>query len=514
MIWFARALSFTVGFLSLSQEILWIRLAGFAFRGAPQAFSVVLGIFLIGIAAGAAVGKYACASGKRLLFVAGAVLVTAAVLDAVLPWVAAYGFNFGRAFGSLFLGAGVFLTAALKSILFPIAHHLGSTAASGQVGRSVSKVYFANIVGSTLGPLVTGFVLLQLLTLQQCFMLMCGLTLLTGCACLIAGSELKWPRYAYPPLAAAFVAGLLLLPSSLIEVLVKSSGEGEGPLKTVIENRYGIIHVLHGPEGDDIVFGGNAYDGRTNIDYLRDTNWISRVYILAALKPTPRRVLVVGMSAGAWTRVLTAFPGVETIDVVEINPGYTEIASQYDELQKLLVDRRVRIHIDDGRRWLRRNPNTKFDLIVMNTSYHWRAYATFLLSAEFLHLIRQHMEEGAVVAYNSTFSPDVFRTAVEVFPAVFRYGNFVVAADRLEIPSPEEATKRMTSLELDGVKLLDASDPRVQSKIRDNLMHLEPYEKVVAGAERPLEIITDRNMITEYKYGSSITQYLRKRKSN
>ena len=43
-------LSFAIGFLSLSEEILWVRLVGFAYSGVPQSFSFVLGSFLLGIA--------------------------------------------------------------------------------------------------------------------------------------------------------------------------------------------------------------------------------------------------------------------------------------------------------------------------------------------------------------------------------------------------------------------------------------------------------------------------------
>ena len=59
------------------------------------------------------------------------------------------------------------LTALIKSIMFPIAHHLGSQQSGARIGRSVSKVYFGNIIGSTLGPIVTGYLLLDQLTMDQ-----------------------------------------------------------------------------------------------------------------------------------------------------------------------------------------------------------------------------------------------------------------------------------------------------------------------------------------------------------
>ena len=43
-------LSALTGFLSLSQEIIWIRILMYATGGIPQVFAYVLGFFLIGIA--------------------------------------------------------------------------------------------------------------------------------------------------------------------------------------------------------------------------------------------------------------------------------------------------------------------------------------------------------------------------------------------------------------------------------------------------------------------------------
>ena len=50
-------LSFLVGALSLGQEVLWVRLYGFARAGTPTAFSFVLVAYLLGIAVGAAIGR-------------------------------------------------------------------------------------------------------------------------------------------------------------------------------------------------------------------------------------------------------------------------------------------------------------------------------------------------------------------------------------------------------------------------------------------------------------------------
>jgi spermidine synthase len=104
------------------------------------------------------------------------------------------------------------------------------------------------------------------------------------------------------------------------------------------------------------------------------------------------------------------------------------------------------MHFNDERRWLKQHPEENYDLLVMNTTFHWRAYSTMLLSREFLSLMREHMNPGAVLAYNSTFSRDVFPTASVVFPDVYIFGNFAIAGEKLIVPPEEEAIARIAAL--------------------------------------------------------------------
>lgn len=137
----AWLLSFFVGFLSLSQEILWVRLLGFALGGRPLAFTFVLTMYLIGIALGAEIGKWLCAKRQNLWAVASVVLAIAAATDPLPPLFGPlmdYGNRSAPSAALLVLpGLAIVLTACIKSVLFPIAHHLGSNQV-GPKGRGVS----------------------------------------------------------------------------------------------------------------------------------------------------------------------------------------------------------------------------------------------------------------------------------------------------------------------------------------------------------------------------------------
>lgn len=504
----AHAIAFALGFISLSQEILWTRLIGFAHGSVPQAFAFVLCFFLLGIAFGAAIGERLCRAPERLYDWCAVLLVGAGILDATLPYGVAWvvsivpGDGLGNPlaeFGTrLFEGGAVLLTAMLKSALFPIVHQLGSLGPRATIGRSMSRVYFSNIAGSTLGPIVTGFFLLNVMSVETAFGLMSAATFALAAACGLRSSS----QAGRSMVACAIGAPLACVVPVMTDHAMVSRLAGGG-LKNVVQNRQGIIHVRSGGAAGDQIFGGNTYDGHFNIDLRQNDNGIHRAYFAATFHPAPRRVLVVGLSSGSWAKVIASFPGVERMDIVEINPGYVELVGRSPVVADLLGDSRVHVHIDDGRRWLRRRSmSDRYDLIVMNTTQHWKNNATGLLSRDFLAEVKRHLHPDGVLYYNATGSVDVLRTAGEVFREAYLYSTFVAATDVDLRRRIGELGERPHELVWRGRALLPRDDPSIVAAVGQ--MHAEPLlslQEVAARWERPLEVVSDQNMITEYKYG-------------
>lgn len=492
-------LAFSSGFLSLSQEILWIRLFSFVNHSLPQAFAFVLLFYLLGIALGAHFGKNLSQGSPAALWeLSGYVLVLASFFDFLLPWY--YVLLAQSGIQILCGGFAILLTAFLKAVIFPIAHHLG-TPSSSPIGKAVSRVYVANIFGATLGPLLTGMFLLAIFTTQQCFMLFAILSMALGLYCLQPTIS-RW-RLLNASFLAILVLSFVFVPKA--SLLMRLAATPETALRQLIETPQGIISIYADDKEGDKIFGGNVYDGRTNLDPLINSNILERIIILAALHEQPKRVLMIGLSIGSWLKILTSFPGVEQIEVVEINPGYLQAIKAYPRQQTALLDPRVHIHIDDGRRWLKNHSEKNFDLVIMNTTYHWRAYLSNLLSQEFLNLIKQRMNEHALFAYNTTSSLDAFKTATTVFPHAYLYRNFVIAADfdwRKKLLAPL-AEKKLLALSLDGKPLF----PRGKEKIARAFLALSVVTIENAAAQHPqaqLEVITDDNLLTEYKHGRSL----------
>ena len=504
-------LSFFCGFVSLSLEIIWVRLYGFTMMSTPAAFGFVLMAYLAGIALGARWGGQACrkiTDNSKLWQHALLALFISALLTLAMPFIFAWEHSqWWR--NPLIDFIFIALVSSVLAYVFPIAHHLGAGPSSGKQGQRFAWVYTSNVLGAALGPLVTGYVLLNVLTLQQTFVVIALLQL-------AAVGFFYWTQQEWRLRLPAVVASLALVmvlgmvsqyfdPHSLIQQ-VTSNGQ---KASQVIENKHGIITIFE-PEdlkkydrGDDAVYGGNVYDGRTNLSLIKNTNGLDRPLLLAALQPKPKRVLMVGLSIGSWLALANGFPGVEHIDVVEINSGYLQAAQAYPVQARALQDPRVNIVIDDARRWLKLHPHETYDLVIMNTTWHWRANSSFLLSQEYLQLIQKHMKPGAVMAFNATGSPDAFYTATQVFEHAYRYGNFVYAADFdfRERKDSNEAQEIYAQVSIEGKPLFAPDDPLIKQYLRTKFIDIKLVEKVT---ERPLELITDKNAITEFKYGYSL----------
>ena len=276
--------------------------------------------------------------------------------------------------------------------------------------------------------------------------------------------------------------------------------------KYVVENKSGVVTV----DDTDTVYGGGIYDGKFSTDLVHDQNNIIRPYAVSSFHAAPRDVLMVGLASGSWAQVLANHPQVEKFTIVEITPGYFPLIKKYPNVASVLQNPKVDIVIDDGRRWLVRNPNRKFDLIVMNTTFNWRAHATNLLSTEFLELVRKHLKPGGVHFYNTTHSGEVQITGATIFPYALRVGSFLAVSDSPLILDQQRWRQILTQYRIDGKPVFDLSLPEHQRRLEQVL---SLTDTVKTPSDRPLDmesgdnirrrhagkrIVTDDNMGTEW----------------
>ncbi|WP_457443005.1 fused MFS/spermidine synthase [Roseateles sp. P5_E4] len=494
----ALLLSFSVGLLSLSQEILWVRLLSFGQSGRPQAFALVLVAFLAGISAGSVIGRRICERSTQLLASAARVLSWAAALDVVALQLAApmLGYTPLR-LGALMLL--IALTAGAKGVLFPIVHHLGSDRSREALGRSVSHVYLANVLGAALGPLLTGFWLLDLLTVESAWAVVVTGTAALALVCLIAAPQRQRSWFTLPALLLG--AGITLVVQPLPVIQKVATDDETASIRQLIQNKHGILHTIAQDAGD-ITYGGNAYDGRVNVDMTLNSNMLDRAYLMAVLHPQPKRVLVIGLSTGAWTQAILGVPGVEQVDVVEINPGYRDLIASHPTVAPLLKDPRVHLHIDDGRRWLRANREARYDLIFQNTTFHWRAYTSLLMSREYLQEMSRHLTPGGIVAMNTTDSLDAYATALDVFRHVARYSNFAYMSDQplRRRPDAQAVLRACRTLGQPSFpEPLFAPGAVAYRLLNTPLIDARDHLRLQTDAQPG--VITDLNMLNEFRHG-------------
>lgn len=508
------AMSCAGGLVSLSYEIFFFRTMSYATGSSPFAFATTLGAFLVGLASGARVGAEACAAldGDMLLRRMRRALLAASLVGFALLPVLGHLAWLDRAI----LGVGllfVYLLAREWGMVLPCLAHLGVPADS-QAGMRTGLLYLANIVGAASGSVLTGFVLMDHFGLVQVGQLLVAAGL--ACALVLSLTIKASPRarltHASAIVAAAILAvGLLPLASGkLLETLQwKGAPQAKTAFAQIVENRSGIVTVDH----TGTLFGNGVYDGHFNVELTNDVNGIVRPYALSLFHAAPRDVLMIGLASGSWAQVLANNPEVASLTIVEINPGYAGLVAGNPSVASVLSNPKVKLVTDDGRRWLRMNADRRFDAIVMNSTYHFRANATNLLSVDFVGMLKAHLNTGGIVFYNTTDSSRVQRTGCSTFAHGARFTNHVVLSSTPIAWDFARWRRNLVAYRIDGRPMLDLSRTEhaqgleklmaIEPQIQNARTHaaadwIEPCPHVLARTAGQT-LVTDDNMGTEWR---------------
>lgn len=497
------------GFIALSYEIVWFRVYSVASGGRAMSFAMLLGSFLVGIALGSLAARRFCGGdpGSRGIRALAWFVLGANAFGFFVAPLTSWGATFTHPFAWLPL---VVIAAGMLGATFPLICHYG-VAPNARAGAGMSYLYLANIIGAAGGSLLTGFVLMDFLTTAQITVLLAILGLVLAGALSFLADATRVSRLRHVGLAA--LAGLAVVCVSWPafdgfweRLHFGAEFESHGEFAHTVENRHGVITVAP----DKRIYGGGVYDGAFSTDLVDDVNMIVRPYAMGAFHAAPKDVLMIGLSSGSWAQVVAHHPEVESLTIVEINPGYIELVRKYDEVSSLLDNPKVEIVIDDGRRWLNRNPDRQFDFIMMNTTFHWRAHATNLLSVEFLELVREHLMPGGAAMYNTTGSNRVQRTACMVFPHAVRVINNIVVSDAPLMPDRRRWRRLLEEYEIDGEPVFDLRRADHRSSLQrtlaiiDTIIEDDPgYRALETRASilkrtEGLTLITDDNMGTEW----------------
>ena len=140
-------------------------------------------------------------------------------------------------------------------------------------------------------------------------------------------------------------------------------------------------------------------------------------------------VLMIGLGGGSTQRSYQHYCPTVNVDTVEIDPAVVQIARDYFFVKETA---RHRIHISDGRVFLRRSTN-RYDAIFMD-AYTENRYGSFLpqhmVTKEFFQLASDRLVTNGVLAYNiigqiegmrADLLGAIHRTLKLVFPEVYLF---------------------------------------------------------------------------------------------
>ena len=421
---FVLAACAIVGFAFFLLELVWYRMLSPLLGGTVFTFGLILAVALAGIALGGL--AYALAGRDRpatlLAFSVTCLLEAAAV---------AAGFALGdrlallalflRPLGQLsFAGHVLGWSAVTALVVLPPAVVAGyqyplliALLGRGRehVGRDVGRATAANTAGAVAGALAGGFGLLPLLTAPGCWRAVAFLLLALGLGAAALDRRRGLAPLLVPGAIALAVLFLLAAPGPTAAFRHSGIGAGRAELGDLAspnqaedwlrEQRRGVVWEAEGRETSVALLGSTglafAVNGKVDGHSRYDAGTQVMSGLLGALLHTrPRRVLVVGLGTGSTAGWLADVPGVERVDVVELEPAVAEVARRCSPVNRhALENPRLRLFFGDAREHLLVT-RERYDLIVSEPSNPYRAGIASLFSRDFYRAAAARLEEGGL----------------------------------------------------------------------------------------------------------------------
>jgi spermidine synthase len=490
------------GFVTISTQVSWTRILTMIIGSSTYAFSIVVALFLIGLAIGAWwIARKDRSETLRLtilkvqVLTAISLLLSLFVLNKLPAVVVTLGLKFQISSWAGLLALQILsatllilVPASLMGMVMPLVlvwASVDQTKAVARVGRS----YAVNTIGAIAGAFITGFVLIPKTSTR--FTL-----LLAAVCCLVVAAVAYQPDESVrdPALKRSLAIGLapvlaivvfLIAPpmnladlsigayDSLVRVLAQTR-EGANN-SSDRENKPEVHELLMYQEGPTATVSvrkdqntvSMAINGRTNAsDSIYDMPtqvMLGQIPLLIA--PKIDNGLIIGYATGITVGAMLQSP-IQSVTCVELEPGTVDASRYFEHINnRPLDDPRTTLIIDDARAFLRVTPN-RYDIIVSEPSHPWVPGVANLFTQEFFELGRARLnDEGIFVQWVQIYQlsteslRSVLATYHKVFPhvLVFRVGGLNKGKDLLLVGS-----NRMLSLD----RLTERyADPRMAAEI-------------------------------------------------
>lgn len=453
------AFVFVTGAVSIAFEVLMMRVVSLAVGSGQYVFPVVVGMVILGLGAGSLSLRREGLHGTRVVV---EILTTALLLMVVAMSVPYWAYwlshvrvsltsipsNYSVFVVSVAVFVGFFLVPVyiLFGRMLPVGYSLISKDHTNY-GRVCGRVYFFNTLGTVVGSVVLGHLLLEYLDLES--LVRVNIAVLLALAAFLGVRErgLRWVLGGVLPAGAV----LVLMPNWHLDRTVpdlfrnatvkpyhfqgwfNAPGLGEGTTLVfsrddanlsvkVLEQVSAVLDREGSPIRSLSIAVNHKTDGNTLYDY---SNMVLSGAIPYLYGPdrTDLRALVVGLGTGMTSGVLGAAAEIEQVVTVEISPSVIRAAPFFDQHTfHLSRNPRSTLVQADAFRYLAR-AGEKFDIVVSEPSNPWIAGIENLFTPEYYALVRQRLSDDGVFfqwvqAYESAplVLAGVIRNFVEHFP--------------------------------------------------------------------------------------------------
>jgi spermidine synthase len=469
--WFVLVAAGVVGFAFFLMEITWYRMLGPILGGSVFTFGLILAVALLGIGVGGL--AYALRPQTRASTVHGLVLVCAieaiglalplalgdrvAFAASALRTTSVFGFA-GQVAGWAAIACLVILPAAIASgIQFPLLVNLVGRGTRG-VGHQLGLVYVTNTIGAIVGSLVGGFILLPQLGAVGCWRLATALLVALAIAALVLGMR-EITRRQLVTSALTFVLALWFVSASGPTAAWRHGGIGAGRSKLlakptdaaelVTDANRRLIWEAEGVESSVALAGGNGMsfvvNGKTDGNVQSDAATQMMGGLVGALiHPAPKRAMVIGLGTGETAGWLADSPGVERVDVIELEPAILDIARWAAPANRNVMEHpKVHVAIGDAREALLVSDDS-YDIVFSEPSNPYRAGVSSLYTREFYEAVRDRIgERGLFLQWTQSYEVDgqtiatIYSTLGAVFDEVHTFrllpGDLLFVASRSPI---------------------------------------------------------------------------------
>ena len=383
----------------LVYELLAGTLASYLLGDSVTQFSLVIGIYLSALGAGAWVSRFVVKGVARCFIEAelGVALLggcSAPILFATFAWAD----MFRLVLYGLVFAIGMLVGLELPLLMRLLKEHLNF---EDLISRVLTFDYIGALLASLLFPM---FLVPQLGLIRTS--LLCGM---------LNAAVGLWGTYLLRPLLGARGLFGLRLRCALVLLLLGAAYIKADALTTLAEEEvlgdpivhaettaYQRIVLTRNTKGFQLYLNGHLQFN--SVDEYR----YHEALVHPALSPLvrPKHVLVLGGGDGLAVREILRYPSIETVTLVDIDPGMTSLADRFPPLHDLsrgaLQDRRVQVINADAFVWIARSSGTRFDAAVIDFPDPGTFSIGKLYTARFYRLLRERLTPDALVSIQCT----------------------------------------------------------------------------------------------------------------